>query len=151
MDDRKQYKQLYNCWVNMKQRCYNKNHPEYFRYGARGIEVDSSWLDFNKFKEDMGFPEDNLSLDRKDSNKNYSKDNCRWATNNIQSFNRGSINTNKSGCKGVYKEKQTGKWKAFIGYNNKQISLGRFSNIDEAILARRSAELLYYGKQYENM
>lgn len=145
VDDREQERKLYICWINMKQRCYNNNHPEYFRYGYKGIVIEDSWLEFENFFNDMGYPEEGMSLDRIDGNKNYTKDNCRWTTKGMQSFNRGNVSTNNSGIKGVYKEKQTNKWKSFIGYKNKQISLGRFSSIEEAIDARRQAEMLYYG------
>ena len=31
-------------WQTMKQRCYNPNHPEYSRYGAKGVTVCDEWL-----------------------------------------------------------------------------------------------------------
>lgn len=128
----------------MKQRCFNEKHPEYFRYGAVGITIDDNWLNFDVFLQEMGFPKDKESLDRINSKGNYCKENCRWASAGIQSFNRGEISTNTSGIKGVYKEKQTNKWKAFIGINGRQVSLGRFCTIEEATTARITAERKYY-------
>ena len=31
-------------WQAMKQRCYNPNHPEYPRYGKKGVRVCDAWL-----------------------------------------------------------------------------------------------------------
>ena len=33
---------------HMKQRCYNKNSPDYKNYGARGIEVCKEWRENSK-------------------------------------------------------------------------------------------------------
>lgn len=137
---------LYNCWVNMKQRCYNPKHPEYFRYGGRGIGVSEEWrYNFQKFAEDMGEKEDlTLSIERVDNNMDYCKDNCVWSSKTVQSFNQRVSTDNKSKIAGVYKEKQTEMWKAFISKQGKQVTLGRFKDFFEACCARKSAENLYY-------
>lgn len=48
--------------------------------------------------------------------------------------------TNTSGHVGVYFDKKIGKWMAKIHKNNKQIWLGYFLSIDDAIIARKTAE-----------
>lgn len=78
----------HSIWNQMKRRCYKKNHPEYFRYGARGIRVCEEWHDFKNFYRDMGTRPKNRSLDRIDNNGNYSKSNCRWATIKQQNDNK---------------------------------------------------------------
>jgi hypothetical protein len=51
---------------------------------------------------------------------------------------------NKSGHKGVIWMDKRQKWKAYIGFQGKQITLGYFNNLDDAITARKAAEVKYY-------
>lgn len=74
-------------WSAMKARCFNKNHPNYDRYGGRGIKVCKQWLDFENFISDMGPVPEGMELERKDNNKGYSPDNCIWATRHAQMRN----------------------------------------------------------------
>jgi hypothetical protein len=77
----------------MKQRCYNPKNPHYSRYGARGIVVCERWLhSFANFYADMGPKPDGKTLDRKDNDGNYEKDNCQWSTPKEQQNNRSSTN-----------------------------------------------------------
>ena len=72
----------YNIWRGMLDRCYNKETAAYPRYGGRGITVSDEWKEsFEAFYRDMGTrPSEDYSIDRKDNDKGYSKENCRWAT-----------------------------------------------------------------------
>jgi len=79
-------------WQQMKDRCLNKRHHCFHRYGGRGITIDDSWLDFDNFFKDMGHRPIGYSLDRIDNNGNYCKSNCRWSDKKTQS-------TNTSQCK----------------------------------------------------
>jgi len=78
----------YMVWSSMKSRCDNKNHQAYKHYGGRGITYQESWGEFKSFLIDMGTKLDGLSLDRIDNDKNYSKANCRWATEIEQKNNQ---------------------------------------------------------------
>tara|TARA_R110000868_G_scaffold271022_3_gene530489 strand:+ start:6163 stop:6579 length:417 start_codon:yes stop_codon:yes gene_type:complete len=77
-------------WSDMKSRCKATKSPKtYKNYFLKGIKVCEEWLDFDVFKNDVlkGFKRE-LSLDRIDNNKGYSKDNCRWVTIDIQRTHR---------------------------------------------------------------
>lgn len=81
---------LYRTWCDMKQRCYNPKNWAYKYYGERGITVCDSWKNsFLTFATDMGERPDGMSIDRKDNNLGYSKDNCKWSTKKEQMNNRG--------------------------------------------------------------
>lgn len=76
-------------WIGMKSRCFNPHNISYRNYGARGITVCSQWQhSFNNFFNDMG-PRPSLhhSLERRDVNGHYCKENCCWATRTQQANN----------------------------------------------------------------
>lgn len=76
----------YRTWSAMIQRCYDSGVAHYQRYGARGIEVCDEWRNsFESFLSDMGERPEGLTLDRIDSSKGYTPQNCRWATPKEQS------------------------------------------------------------------
>jgi len=72
-----------NSWMNYyfraKDRCTNSNNPSYRNYGGKGIkfklskeQIKSLWI--RDKAEKLKKP----SIDRKDSNKNYTFKNCRF-------------------------------------------------------------------------
>ena len=97
----------YRKFMSAKARCENPSNPSYKNYWWRWIKV--IWKDFAEFWKDM-WPSYNqhvsehwlkdTTLDRIDYNWNYCKENCRWATWNIQYNN---MSTNRAV---VYKWKQ---------------------------------------------
>lgn len=66
--------------------------------------------------------------------------NLREATASENSRNRKTPINNSSGVIGVYKLKADGKWKACMRIDGKLKHLGTFSNMEEAIFARKSKE-----------
>jgi len=70
----------YTSWVEMRRRCEAEHRKDYNDYGGRGIRVCNRWQRFEAFLQDMGERPEGTSLDRLDPNKNYTPDNCRWAT-----------------------------------------------------------------------
>jgi hypothetical protein len=86
---------FYRLYCNAVRRCNDINGNRYHLYGGRGIKC--LWKSFDKFKKDMyksylfhvnKFGEKETTLDRIDVNKNYYKNNCRWATNKEQGDNK---------------------------------------------------------------
>ena len=128
---------LYDTWNNMIQRCTNPKRKEYKNYGGRGIFVCQEWLDVNNFIKDMYLSFiDGLSLDRIDNDKGYSKDNCRWANQTIQSRNTRLLRVdNKSGYRGVCWHKTKKRWIAKITVNSKKVNIGTFINPLDGALA----------------
>lgn len=89
--NKEEYKQLTIAWINMRQRCYNKNHPKYPDWGGRGITVCATWKN-NKYCFVVwallnGF-QLGLTLDRINVNGNYSPKNCRWIAQEEQLRNQ---------------------------------------------------------------
>lgn len=70
----------YNSWAAMLTRVRNTKREDWRLYGGRGIGVCRRWLKFNNFLVDMGDRPNGTSLDRINSNGNYTPKNCRWAT-----------------------------------------------------------------------
>lgn len=104
----------YNNWANMCSRCCDKNNPNYPVYGGAGITVCERWRSsFASFLDDMGrHPEtkENWSIDRIDNSLGYYKENCRWATNEMQSRNHTKRADNSSGETGVHYSEIKGAW-----------------------------------------
>lgn len=78
----------YQCWANMVQRCTNPNRGDFHRYGGRGITPCKRWLVFENFLEDMGERPEGTTLDRRRNSHGYTKQNCRWITQQEQCRNQ---------------------------------------------------------------
>jgi len=98
------HSRLYTIFVNMKKRCLKAYCKDFKNYGGRGITVCAEWADTENIRVDgkycskgwIHFKEwalangyaDNLTLDRIDTNKDYSPNNCRWVSSKVQNNNR---------------------------------------------------------------
>ena len=86
----KRNSKVYRTWSNIKQRCTNPRHVHYHRYGGRGITMDPRWIaSFEAFLADVGEPPTNdHTIDRKENDTGYTKDNCHWVLNTAQQNNK---------------------------------------------------------------
>jgi len=79
----------YKIWKKMRERCLNPNCKEYKHYGGRGIFVSEQWNNFQNFINDMGkIPGNGFSIERKNVNGNYEKENCVWIETKRQARNK---------------------------------------------------------------
>lgn len=79
---------------------------------------------------------------------NHKRDDNRWENlrnvdNRINVLNTSLSNNSTTKINGVALHKPTGKYRAYIMVNRKQIHLGLFLTIEEAAVARKAADLLY--------
>lgn len=101
---------IHNKWLQIKQRCLDKNYKAYQNYGAVGITICDEWKNdfvaFMNWSYQHGYKE-GLSLDRIDNEKGYCPENCRWVTwkdqcnnrkNNINVTYQGKTQTLKQWC-----------------------------------------------------
>lgn len=75
----------------MKSRCTLPCVGNYAKYGGRGITFDPRWAMFADFLEDMGLRPLGTTLERRENDGNYTKDNCRWATATEQQTNKSAF------------------------------------------------------------
>ena len=72
---------LYEIWKDMRRRCFNPHRkPKY--YFDRGIQICKDWLFYANFRQwahKNGY-QDNLTIDRINSDGNYEPSNCQWLT-----------------------------------------------------------------------
>lgn len=78
---------------------------------------------------------------------NHNQWDCRIENLRVVSFasnmkNKSTYKTSKTGCSGVTK-RTNGKYQVKIGVKGKQVYIGTFAELDEAIKAKRSAEIEY--------
>lgn len=83
------FHELWNTYQGMLDRCYTPSAAGYYLYGGRGITVCKRWRNsFDAFLADMGPRPRGLTLDRKNSNGNYTPINCQWADRDTQILSR---------------------------------------------------------------
>ena len=74
------------------------------------------------------------------------KSNLRIVTVSQNGMNKGLQSNNTSGVRGVNWDKQRQKWRVRIKINGKEIHLGYFTKLDDAIKVRENAERKYFGE-----
>ena len=134
----------YESWQNMVARCTNPNNKDFKNYGGRGITICKRWLKFENFFADMGNSPKGLTIERKNNNLGYSKENCCWDTRYKQSQNRRPRLDNTTGVDGCSWNKQAEKYRVRICANDKHYFIGHFETLDQAATARGKAEKKYW-------
>lgn len=101
----------------------------------------------------MGLP-DYYEIDHKfgETTRNDNrKCNLRTVTKSQNMMNVKLKTNNKSGVTGVIWHKRSGKWRAYIRLNGRQIELGLYERFESAVQARKEAEEKYFGEfSYDN-
>lgn len=133
----------YDTWYNMKRRCTDSAHERYKDYGARGISISSEWQDFKNFFLDMGEKPLGMTLERKNNELGYSRENCCWVTPTEQMFNQRLRKDSSTKIRGVSFDSLRQKWRAYgtIYGTTKALYFG--PSKDAAIKARLDWEKLH--------
>ena len=96
---------IYKKYKSLCRRCNEVKNQQYKNYWWRGINVE--WKTFEEFYKDMWesyllhralYWDKNTTIDRIDSDWNYCKENCRWATMKEQQRNRTNNHLYKWKC-----------------------------------------------------
>lgn len=132
-------------WKMAKQYCWGESN---------GYAVTTATEDAGKSRKRLlfhifAFPDCPAGMLRDHINGNKldnRRANIRFVTMSQSNQNRGVDKRNRSGYTGVQRNKGRNKWIARIQVNGKNIVLGRFDDIKDAIEARKQAEIKYFGE-----
>jgi hypothetical protein len=92
-------------------------------------------------------PPDNLDIDHIDHQlNNNQKSNLRYCNSSLNLMNSKLRKDNTSGYKGISWNKEKQKFEVYLCINQKNIKLGYYKNIEDAITIRENAELKYFGE-----
>lgn len=140
---------LYHTWSEMRRRCAG-NCTNHQYYKGKGISYVPEWDDFDVFASwalANGYAP-GLEIDRIDSDKEYSPENCRWVSHKKNSRNRKARSNNRTGTPGVQPRPLADgsiSYRVTISSDNGKINVGTFHSLQEAVKARKAAELKYWG------
>lgn len=76
-------------------------------------------------------------------NLEHTKNNVLNKNEYVEPSKKAIRRTNTSGFTGVNFRKDVNKWRAYINVNKKQIGLGYYKNLEDAVSARKAGELKY--------
>ena len=136
----------YQCWADMKTRCDSPKNKFYSYYGGRGISYDPKWSTFEGFWEDMseGYSDD-LTINRRDNNGNYCKENCKWDTKCFQGHMRRKQDGTLFNIIGCSEDGSSLMLKASIAIDKRRVHLGSYTTTEEVAEAYDCASEIHYG------
>lgn len=131
--------------LNDVEKC--RNYKWFIDCGYVKMRVNKKNYYLHSFLMNNKFNETNFTIDHINRDKlNNRKNNLRLATMQQNAVNKSITTRNTSGCTGVYWYEKYNRWTSQIRFNNGRFHLGYFDNKEDAIKARREAELKYFGE-----
>ena len=121
-----------------------KKYQENYAYARKTFNKKKTITYLHRLVIDAkeGFDVDHINGNPLDNRKC----NLRVVTHQQNCFNRKPNSRNKTGTSGVYWNNRRGEWASCIGIDKKRKFLGYFKNLEDAINARKDAEIKYYGE-----
>ena len=113
-----------------------------------GSRIDGKYIGLHRFlcsidkSVDKNLVVDHINGDTLDNRMS----NLRVCTTQQNSMNCKRSKNNTSGVTGIWFDKSRNKWSAELMLNRKKKYLGRFANKEDAIKARKEAEIKYFGE-----
>lgn len=136
----------YQCWADMKTRCDNSSNKYYDYYGGRGITYCDKWKTFEGFWEDMKDTyKDDLTLNRRDNDGAYCKENCCWDTKHFQGHMRRKKKGTLLNSIGMLFDTKSLTYRVRMKIDEYGYSFGTYSTEQEAAKAYDDASEMYYG------
>lgn len=130
-------------YINQWKWWYNAGYAVRVKYLGGGRK-HAKYIRIHMHRLINNTPKD-VSTDHINRNKlDNRKSNLRNVDNQKNHFNRGLQKNNTSGVKGVVWDKESNKWLAQIQLDYRNHTLGRYSLINDAIIARQEAERIYH-------
>lgn len=142
----------HRCVIDAKDVSLVSSYSWYAEEKKTTVYAKTSYRDGEKYKSIFMHrlllrPDDGKFCDHIDHDGlNNRRSNLRVCTIRENLANSRLRATSSSGYKGVYWEKDRGKWRAQIGFNGKKIKLGRYDTPEEAHKAYVKASQELYGE-----
>lgn len=126
---------------------YHWNNEKYSKYTFAKKQKNNKIQIIRIHRLIIGLEDENMQVDHINGNTlDNRKCNLRIVTQRQNSYNHKVRKNNKYGVTGIHLIKSNNTWNARIVKNGKEISLGCYKNFDDAVKARKEAEIKYFGE-----